>query len=184
MSERRREAFWQAVALSADMGRRPKRILFEGEPVVLFRSAPGIAALFDRCPHRLVELSAGKIVGGEIECPYHGLRFGEDGLCNRIPSSPDRPVPAKLNLTCYAVEERYGLIWTCLAFDAENPMPLPTLPHWDDEGFQQINCPAFEVNGFAGRQVEGFLDVAHFSWIHTETFADRARGTKASPSNC
>jgi hypothetical protein len=51
-------------------------------------------------------------------------------------------------------------------------MPLPTLPHWDDEGFQQINCPAFEVNGFAGRQVEGFLDVAHFAWIHTDTFAD------------
>ncbi|STD19065.1 Vanillate O-demethylase oxygenase subunit [Enterobacter asburiae] len=46
------------------------------------------------------------------------------------------------------------------------------MPHWDDDGFQQINCPAFEVNGFAGRQVEGFLDVAHFAWIHTDTFAD------------
>jgi vanillate O-demethylase monooxygenase subunit len=46
------------------------------------------------------------------------------------------------------------------------------MPHWDDAGFQQINCPAFEVNGFAGRQVEGFLDVAHFAWIHTATFAD------------
>ncbi|MCV5372376.1 molybdenum cofactor-independent xanthine hydroxylase subunit HpxD, partial [Acinetobacter baumannii] len=44
--------------------------------------------------------------------------------------------------------------------------------HWDDAGFQQINCPAFEVKGFAGRQVEGFLDVAHFAWIHTDTFAD------------
>ncbi|VTN06130.1 3-ketosteroid-9-alpha-hydroxylase oxygenase subunit [Raoultella ornithinolytica] len=126
----------------------------------------------DVCPHRGVPLTLGFHDGEGIVCPYHGLRFGEDGLCNRIPSSPDRPVPAKLNLTCYAVEERYGLIWTCLAFDAENPMPLPTLPHWDDEGFQQINCPGFEVNGFAGRQVEGFLDVAHFAWIHTDTFAD------------
>ncbi len=43
------------------------------------------------------------------------------------------------------------------------------MPHWDDAGFQQINCPAFEVKGFAGRQVEGFLDVAHFAWIHTDT---------------
>lgn len=46
------------------------------------------------------------------------------------------------------------------------------MPHWDDAGFQQINCPAFEVKGFAGRRVEGFLDVAHFAWIHTDTFAD------------
>ena len=46
------------------------------------------------------------------------------------------------------------------------------MPHWADDGFQQLTCPAFEVNGFAGRQVEGFLDVAHFAWIHTDTFAD------------
>ena len=58
---------WQAVALSADIGRRPKRILLDGQSLVLFRSAQGIAALFDRCPHRLVELSTGKVVGGEIE---------------------------------------------------------------------------------------------------------------------
>ena len=91
---------------------------------------------------------------------------------------PHRGVPLTLGfhdgegIVCPYHGLRYGLIWTCLAFDAENPMPLPTLPHWDDEGFQQINCPGFEVNGFAGRQVEGFLDVAHFAWIHTDTFAD------------
>ena len=46
------------------------------------------------------------------------------------------------------------------------------MPHWEDDSFQTTTCPGFEVNGFAGRQVEGFLDVAHFAWIHTETFAD------------
>jgi vanillate O-demethylase monooxygenase subunit len=35
------------------------------------------------------------------------------------------------------VEERYGLIWTCLAFDPENPLPLPTMPHWDDADFSR-----------------------------------------------
>lgn len=106
----------------------------------------------DVCPHRGVPLTLGFHDEEGIVCPYHGLRFGEDGRCNRIPSSPDQPVPAKLNLTSFAVEERYGLIWTCTAFDPENPMPLPVMPHWHDDGFQQINCPAFEVNGFAGRR--------------------------------
>ncbi|MBC2872654.1 Rieske 2Fe-2S domain-containing protein [Klebsiella pneumoniae] len=91
-----------------------------------------------------------------IVCPYHGLRFGEDGRCNRIPSSPGQPIPAKLHLTSFAVEERYGLIWTCTACDPDNPPPLPTMPHWDDAGFQQINCPAFEVKGFAGRRSKAF----------------------------
>jgi len=80
-----RKDHWQAVALSADIRRRPRRILFDGQPVVLFRSTQGIAALFDRCPHRLVELSTGKVVGGEIECPYHGWRYDGEGRCTAIP---------------------------------------------------------------------------------------------------
>lgn len=76
---------WQAVALAQDIGKTPKRILFAGLPVVLFRSGGDIAALHDRCPHRHVELSKGKIIGGEIECPYHGWRFNAAGACTAIP---------------------------------------------------------------------------------------------------
>ena len=83
MSER--PGHWQAVALSRDIGRRPRRILFEASPVVLFRAENGIAALVDRCPHRLAELSAGRVVNGQIECPYHGWRFDGEGLCRAIP---------------------------------------------------------------------------------------------------
>lgn len=61
----------------------------------------------DVCPHRGVPLTLGFHDEHGIICPYHGLRFGEDGRCNRIPSSPDQPVPAKLNLINYAVEERF-----------------------------------------------------------------------------
>jgi vanillate O-demethylase monooxygenase subunit len=48
------------------------------------------------------------------------------------------------------------------------------MPHWDDPGFQQIMCPPFDIGGFAGRQVEGFLDVAHFGFVHLDTFGDPA----------
>ncbi|UDF32208.1 UNVERIFIED_ORG: Rieske (2Fe-2S) protein (plasmid) [Roseateles sp. XES5] len=76
---------WHAVALAADIRTKPLRILFSGQPVVLFRSGGEIAALQDRCPHRQVELSTGKVVGGEIECPYHGWRFNAAGACTAIP---------------------------------------------------------------------------------------------------
>jgi vanillate O-demethylase monooxygenase subunit len=39
--------------------------------------------------------------------------------------------------------------------------------------FQHIVCPVIDIAGAAGRQVEGFLDVAHFAWAHTTTFGDR-----------
>lgn len=76
---------WQAVAISSALRRKPLRVLHKGLPVVIFRSGKGIAALADRCPHRNVELSTGRVVNGEIECPYHGWRFAGGGTCTAIP---------------------------------------------------------------------------------------------------
>lgn len=76
---------WQAVAIAATIGKVPRRILLSDLPVVLFRSGGEIAALHDRCPHRHVELSKGKVENGEIECPYHGWRFNAAGACTAIP---------------------------------------------------------------------------------------------------
>jgi phenylpropionate dioxygenase-like ring-hydroxylating dioxygenase large terminal subunit len=76
---------WHAVAFASDIASKPKRILFFGQPVVLFRAGSQVAALHDRCPHRLVELSNGRVAEGEIECPYHGWRFNAAGTCTAIP---------------------------------------------------------------------------------------------------
>jgi phenylpropionate dioxygenase-like ring-hydroxylating dioxygenase large terminal subunit len=163
---------WHPVARACDVDNKPHKAVLLDEPLVLYRINGQAVVARDVCPHRGVPLTLGFHDEAGIICPYHGLRFGEDGRCNRIPASPDQPIPAKLNLMTFPVEERYGLIWTCLAPDGDNPAPLPTMPHWHDAAFQQINCPPFDVNGFAGRQVEGFLDVAHFAWVHSATFAD------------
>lgn len=79
------EAVWQAVALSRDVRQRPFRVMLDGAPVVLFRGRSGLAALADRCPHRMVPLSGGKIKGGVLECPYHGWRFDAAGACVAMP---------------------------------------------------------------------------------------------------
>jgi phenylpropionate dioxygenase-like ring-hydroxylating dioxygenase large terminal subunit len=109
LSKVARKDFWQAVALSADVSARPMRILFEGSPVVLFRSDKGIAALFDRCVHRLVELSTGKVVNGEIECPYHGWRYDGEGLCTAIPGHVGE-MP-RYRVRRYGAIERDGIVF-------------------------------------------------------------------------
>jgi phenylpropionate dioxygenase-like ring-hydroxylating dioxygenase large terminal subunit len=72
----------------------------------------------------------------------------------------------------YAAVERYGLVWVCLAPETGTTPDLPVMPHWDDPDYQQIVCPPVAIGGFAGRQLEGFLDVAHFGFVHAETFGD------------
>ena len=72
----------------------------------------------------------------------------------------------------FPVIERYELIWTCLDPVDETPT-LPDFPLWDEAGFQQILPPFVDIAGSAARQIEGFVDVAHFAWIHHQAFADR-----------
>jgi phenylpropionate dioxygenase-like ring-hydroxylating dioxygenase large terminal subunit len=44
----------------------------------------------DKCPHRLVPLSEGRIAeDGLLECPYHGWAFSGNGKCERIPQQPE-----------------------------------------------------------------------------------------------
>ncbi|WP_170328414.1 Rieske 2Fe-2S domain-containing protein [Ruegeria arenilitoris] len=78
---------WHAVARSRDLRRKPIRVRFGGKPVALFRNGTGVSALHDQCPHRLVPLSDGRVVGDTIECPYHGWRFSGDGTCVDMPGT-------------------------------------------------------------------------------------------------
>ena len=46
--------------------------------------------IIDKCPHRLVPLSEGRInEKGDIECPYHGWSFDGKGICTDIPQHPN-----------------------------------------------------------------------------------------------
>ena len=83
---------WYFAATSAELkaGKQFRRMIV-GEPILLGRTAKGeVLAIRDVCPHRAVPLSAGRQVetNGQatIECPYHGWRFGGDGVCKLMPS--------------------------------------------------------------------------------------------------
>ncbi|MBR0560435.1 aromatic ring-hydroxylating oxygenase subunit alpha [Neokomagataea anthophila] len=162
--------FWYPIALVRDVGEKPLGVTLLDETLVVYRAGDEIVVAQDLCPHRGVPLSMGNGDGKTIACAYHGFRFGEGGRCVRIPAHPTANIPKNMHLQSYPVKEQYGLIWTCLSDDGTRS--VPDMPHWDEAEFQQITCPSIDIAGFAGRQVEGFLDVAHFAFVHTETFAD------------
>jgi len=164
--------YWYPIAQAAEVGPSPYAATLLDEPLVAYRVRGELVVARDLCPHRGVPLSMGTYDGDGIICAYHGLRYGTGGQCNRIPSDPGQKIPAKLKLKTYPAIERYGLVWVCLAPLADAVPDIPLMPYWDDPDFQQIICPNFDIGGFAGRQLEGFIDVAHFAWIHTATFAD------------
>ncbi len=162
---------WYPVARAADVEASPIAVTLLDLDLVVYRTPDGVHVARDLCPHRGVPLSMGRVDGCEIVCAYHGLRFASDGQCLKIPAQPDLKPSARFRLSMFPVAERYGLIWTCLAPGGGTTIaPMPT---WEDPSYQAILPPPFDIAGSAGRQVEGFVDVAHFAFVHHEAFADR-----------
>ena len=77
---------WYAAAFSEQVDRKPIARTICDRQIVLYRDAAGKpVALTDRCPHRKAPLSAGQVIGDNIECPFHGMLFSPSGSCLDIP---------------------------------------------------------------------------------------------------
>lgn len=163
---------WYPIALARDISEQPTAAKLLDMPLVIYKMSDQLIVAKDACPHRGVPLSLGRNDGLGVVCRYHGLRFGENGKCNRIPAHPEHKISERFHLKTYAAIEKYGLIWCNLTANKDALPTIPQMPYWDYPDFQQLVCPSIELNCFAGRQLEGFIDVAHFAWVHPDTFGD------------
>ena len=160
---------WHAVAESADLTGGPLAVRLLGEAYVVWRGPDGVVvAAPDRCTHREAPLSAGKLSGGCLVCPYHGWTFGGEGRCVNVPSSGEgRPVPPKAHLPVVHSEERYGLVWLCVGEPAGT---IFECRYEHDPAFRRINTGVEVWQTNALRMSDNFLDISHFPWVHTGTF--------------
>jgi phenylpropionate dioxygenase-like ring-hydroxylating dioxygenase large terminal subunit len=168
--------FWHPVALESDVPEgRPVPVRLLGEAWLLARLGGQLVAMRDRCPHRLVPLSAGTIVGDELQCGYHGYRFDATGRATAIPAlPPSLPIPTKACVATAAVAVRFGLVWLCLSDE-------PVGGILDDAPFHNPGNDTFLAGPFttrvsAGILADNFLDCAHFPYLHRDTFGEADDG--------
>ena len=157
---------WYPLFQSKKLGRRPVGIKRMGERLVLWRDGDGRAVCMrDRCPHRGVALSRGRVRDGTLECGYHGFRFAADGQCRLMPcEGNDAKIPPGLRADALPVEERYGLIWLFWGGAEERP----EIPWFDFVGERRrgsadgtIDWPQNYV-----RTLESNFDLHHTPWLH------------------
>ena len=164
---------WYAVAWAEDVGRSPFNRIVCNEPLVLYRTESGTpVALEDRCCHRRLPLSMGKVLGDDIQCAYHGFTFEPSGRCVRVPGQ--ELVPPSARVRAYPVVERYGLIWVFLGdaalADADR---IPdyrwiTDPDWGSKGTY------FHVEANYQLLIENLLDLTHLAFVHATTIGNAA----------
>ncbi|HEY2575894.1 MAG TPA: aromatic ring-hydroxylating dioxygenase subunit alpha [Streptosporangiaceae bacterium] len=165
--------FWHPVAYCEEVTSQPVRAKLLDVDLVVYRTSAGVVVARDICLHRGAMLSLGHLEGDELVCAYHGWRYGPAGACTKIPSQPSgrRISPGIRLLTCPA-REQHGLIWCCLA--GEPTADLPAWPETSDPAFRQLHLAPQAWNTSAARQVENFLDVSHFAFVHRQTFGNAA----------
>ena len=165
--------YWHPVARSVEVIAHPMKVTLLDQPLVLWRANGQIAAFYDLCIHRGAPLSLGWVENGQIACGYHGWAYDAQGACTRIPSLPaDQGIPRKARAIAYRVQERYGLIWVCLAEPYADVPALP--PEVDDPSFhweRYASDGVWQAN--VARMVENLADFSHFAWVHPGTLGDR-----------
>ena len=94
----------------------------KGEELALWRSEDGaVQAWENRCPHRGLRLTMGRVLNGRLSCAYHGWEYAPDGRCAAIPANPSLPLPKNVRVRAFSVEERNGMVW--VSTDAAEASP-------------------------------------------------------------
>jgi phenylpropionate dioxygenase-like ring-hydroxylating dioxygenase large terminal subunit len=167
---------WYAAAFDHEVTQKPFPLVILNEPLVFFRRQDGsLAALRDRCAHRMVPLSLGRVSGDNIQCRYHGFTYDSGGKCVW---APGQAAPPNSNIRAYPVVERRHLIWVWLGDEAlADSSPI------DDEVFAGLGEAGWNFKGErlfvkAGYQllIDNLMDMLHLGYLHWGTLAPKPSG--------
>lgn len=165
---------WYVAAWSTEIDEELRRFVILEDAILIYRCHDGkIVALEDRCPHRLLPLSQGKRIGDTVQCGYHGLRFGPDGKCVRVPGQDK--IPPSAYVEAYPVEERNGIVWIWMGDkDRADPETIFTLPQFDDPAWHAHHGGALHIKSNYLNVAENLVDPAHVSFVHPTTLGNAA----------
>ena len=160
---------WYVVAYAHEVKplKHLKRTILS-EEIIIFRTQSGaIQVAKDRCPHKSVSLSKGKVIGETIRCRYHGWSYDSKGELVDIPNaSQDMPLP-KCRLKSFDTIEQDGLIWCWMNLKSKAQGMPPR--YIRDSKFKWVD---FQNTMQASMDLilENGLDCAHTGFVHEGLF--------------
>lgn len=161
---------WYVAGWSHDLdGPAPFATLVLGERLVFYRTESGrVAALEDRCVHRLAPLSLGRREGDRLRCMYHGILFDPTGKVVEIPGQEN--IPAQAKVRTYPVVERHGWIWVWMG-DPENADET-LIPAAIGQGHPDYILGHSHLDYAAEARLisDNLLDFSHLSYVHAQSF--------------
>jgi phenylpropionate dioxygenase-like ring-hydroxylating dioxygenase large terminal subunit len=166
---------WYIILESRELKKhRPLKLVRFSEPLSLWRDQENrVCCISDTCCHRGASLACGRIVGGDLECPFHGFTYDSTGSVTAVPANGKAsPVPETMKVKSYRTFEGYGFIWMWWGDEdkiREEPFFFQELKDFSYSTFKD------HWNVHYSRAIENQLDVVHLPFIHRTTIG---RGNK------
>jgi len=165
---------WYVAAWDREVVRRPLARTFLNEPVVLYRKEDGTpVALEDRCCHRNLPLSMGRLEGDDLRCGYHGLRFDASGECVEVPGQERIPPGARVR--SYPLIERYNWVWIWMGNPGfADPAMIPNWWWADHPDWAWTRPDMISVKCNYQLITDNVLDVTHLAYVHASSIGSGA----------
>ena len=165
--------FWLPALLESEIPGPdcdPIRLRLLGEDLIAFRDTAGrVGVIEPHCAHRCANLFFGRNEEGGLRCIFHGWKYDVDGNCLDMPSEPDggAAIRHQVKLKAYPSTIRGGIVWMYMG-----PSSVPAEP----PEFEFVSLPARQRTAIKrflecnwAQAVEGGLDSAHISYLHSRT---------------
>lgn len=129
--------YWYPVEYDAEIAPGDVReIVFWGRSYALFRGRDGaLSVVENRCAHRQLRLSEGRVDGCNLVCAYHGWRYDGQGRLAGIPHELfGHPMP-RIKVAHREARARYGLIWVFFGDPGRaDSRSIPDVPELEGPG--------------------------------------------------
>ncbi len=171
------KGYWYIAASGSELKNKPIKRKVEGESIVLWRDRTGKPqTLRDRCAHRGMALSAGKVVNGCIQCPYHGYTYDGEGTLKDIPSlCSGESLPKLKSMKSLAVCEQQEQLWVWIGEGEPTREPFH-FPHYGEQGWTTFFMQT-RFHAPVDMCLENFLDVPHTIFVHPGLFRNEDQDT-------
>ncbi|MEO0412451.1 MAG: aromatic ring-hydroxylating dioxygenase subunit alpha [Pseudomonadota bacterium] len=159
---------WYVAGLRSEFTRELSAKTLLKRSIVFYRREDGTpVALQNRCVHRSFPLAKSRLIGDDIQCGYHGIRYNSDGQIVDIPCQTKCPATT---LQKYPVVEQGPFLWIWMGDPAAaDPANIP-----------QTNCLSSpDWSAIWGRKTlegnyllmhENLADLSHLPFLHEQTF--------------
>jgi phenylpropionate dioxygenase-like ring-hydroxylating dioxygenase large terminal subunit len=161
---------WYVVMDSTQVKDRPVGVVRMGEKLVFWRDSSGeVSCLRDKCVHRGVQLSKGKVIKDHIRCPFHGLEYDSSGKVTVIPANgKNTPVPERFQVLSYPTYEAHSFIWIWWGDNPPGGLQPPRF-FTDIDDSLSYGRAYDHWNAHYSRVIENQLDAAHLPFVHHNT---------------